>query len=35
MGGYERLVSDGADGMRSLPAYLDISSSSRPTRSRA
>jgi hypothetical protein len=25
MGGYERLVSDGADGMRSLPAYLDIS----------
>jgi len=24
MGGYERLVSDGAGGMRSLPAYLDI-----------
>jgi CubicO group peptidase (beta-lactamase class C family) len=24
MGGYERLVRDGADGLRSLPAYLDI-----------
>lgn len=24
MGGYERLVSDGEDGLRSLPAYLDI-----------
>jgi len=24
MGGYERLVADGAGGMRSLPAYLDI-----------
>jgi CubicO group peptidase (beta-lactamase class C family) len=24
MGGYERLVTDGADGMRSLPAYLDV-----------
>ncbi len=24
MGGYERLVADGANGMRSLPAYLDL-----------
>jgi CubicO group peptidase (beta-lactamase class C family) len=24
MGGYEKLVADGEDGMRSLPAYLDI-----------